>query len=298
MHRQAYILLLLTTLFWGGNAVAGKFAVGHISPMLLNLARWAIACAILYVMGRRQLAADWPAIRPKLPLLVTLGALGFSLFNVALYSALNYTSAINASVEQAGIPMLIFMINFLVFRLAARLGQIVGFVMSVAGIALTASHGDPVRLLELDVNFGDALMVVSCVVYAIYTVALRFRPDVHWMSLMIVMTGAAAIVAVPFTIVEFALGSGSPPDMLGWGVIAYAALFPSILAQIFYIHGVELIGANRAGLFINLVPIFGTLLSIVMLGEDFHLYHALALALTFGGIWLAEVSGRKTQAGA
>lgn len=88
MHRQAYVLLLLTTLFWGGNAVAGKLAVGHISPLLLNFTRWGLAFAILYVVGRKQLAADWPAIRPKLPLLRMLGALGFTIYSVALYSAL------------------------------------------------------------------------------------------------------------------------------------------------------------------------------------------------------------------
>lgn len=293
MHRQAYFLLLLTTLFWGGNAVAGKLAVGHVSPLALNMARWGLAFAILFFMGRKQLAADWPAIRTKLALIATLGVLGFSIFNVALYSALNYTSAINVSVEQAGIPMLIFMLNFLFFRLAASAGQIVGFVMSVAGIALTASHGDPMSLIALDVNFGDALMIVAVVVYAIYTVALRFKPDIHSMSLMIVLTGAATLSTVPFAAAEFALGGGVAPDAQGWAIIAFIAIFPSILAQQFYIRGVELIGANRAGLFINLVPIFGTLLSIVILREAFHAYHALALLLTLGGIWLAEVSGKR-----
>src|SRR6187399_3117615 len=136
MHRQAYFLLLLTTLFWGGNAIAGKLAVGHISPMLLTAARWGIAVAILWLLGRRNFARDWPAIRARLPLLAALGAFGFSIFNVALYSALNYTSAINVSIEQAAMPMLIFILNFLLFRLGASAGQIVGFLLSVAGVAL------------------------------------------------------------------------------------------------------------------------------------------------------------------
>lgn len=296
MHRQAYVLLLLTTLFWGGNAVAGKLAVGHISPLLLNFTRWGLAFAILYVVGRKQLAADWPAIRPKLPLLATLGALGFTIFSVALYSALYYTSAINVSVEQAGIPMLIFMFNFLLFRLAATAGQVVGFLMSVVGVALTASHGDLASLLGLDVNFGDALMVIAVLVYAYYTVALKQKPNVHWISLMTVLTGAATVSAIPFAAIELALGNGVAPDATGWAIILFTAIFPSILGQIFYVRGVELIGANRAGLFINLVPIFGTVLSIIILREDFHLYHAIALALTLGGIWLAEVSGKRASA--
>lgn len=293
MHRQAYILLLLTTLFWGGNAVAGKLAVGHISPLLLNALRWGMAFVILFYMGRKQLRADWAAIRPKLPLLATLGMLGFTIFNVALYSALNYTSAVNASIEQAGIPMLIFMLNFLLFRVAAGVGQIAGFLMSIAGVALTASHGEPAQLLELDVNFGDALMLVAVVVYSLYTIALRYRRDIHWLSLMTVLVGSAAVFAVPFAAAEFALGNGALPDRQGWAIVIFTAIFPSILAQAFYIRGVELIGANRAGLFINLVPIFGTLLSIIILGEDFRAYHAIALALTFGGIWLTEVTGKR-----
>ena len=296
MHRQAYLLLVLTTLFWGGNPIAGKLAVGHISPMLLTAARWGIAAAILAWLGRRRLAADWPTIRARLPLLVCLGFFGFTVFNVALYSALKYTSAINVSIEQAGIPMLIFIGNFLLFRLHASLAQITGFLVSLVGVALTASHGDPARLLALDLNFGDALMLGAVIAYAGYTMALRFKPNVHWLSLMIALTAGAFITSLPFTAVEVAAGSAILPDARGWGVIFYTTIFPSIVAQIFYVRGVELIGANRAGLFVNLVPVFGTLLSVVVLGEAFYAYHAVALVLVLGGIWLAETGGRKVAA--
>ncbi len=293
MHRTAYLLLLLTSIFWGGNAVAGKLAVGHVSPMLLTAARWGFAAIILSVIGWRQLAADWVLVRQNALFLTVLGTFGFTVFNIALYSAVVYTSAINVSIEQAGIPMLIFLANFLLFRLRVTWAQILGAVLSLAGVALTAGHGDPARLLGLDVNFGDALMLIGVIVYAGYTVALRFKPAIRWQSLMIVLTGSAFVTSLPFVAAEFQAGSGILPDAQGWGVIAYTVLFPSILAQIFYIRGVELIGANRAGLFINLVPILGTLLSIVMLGEAFFPYHAIAMALVLGGIWLAETSGRK-----
>ncbi len=290
MNRKAYLLLLLTTLFWGGNAIAGKLAVGHISPMLLTSGRWALALAIIGAIGWRQFAADWHLVRRNLPLLCLLGAIGFTLFNVALYSALIYTSAINVSVEQAGIAMLIFLFNFLFFRTQVSGLQMVGLFMSVIGIVLTASHGEPARLLELDVNFGDALMIIGLIVYSAYTVLLRRKPPIAWQSMMIILCASAVVSSLPFTIAEFALGSGILPDTQGWLILAYVVIFPSILSQIFYIRGVELIGGNRAGLFINLVPIFGTLLSILILGEEFHAYHAFALALVFGGIWLAERS--------
>lgn len=294
-HRRAYLLLLATMLFWGGNAVAGKLAVGHVSPMLLTTARWGLACIVLAAFFSRQFAADWPIIRKRLVFLALLGTAGFSIFNVALYTAVVYTSAINVSIEQAGMPALIFLANFLLFRQRATAAQLAGLVISMVGIALTASHGDLRKLVGLDVNFGDALMLVAVIVYAGYTVALRFKPPIHWQSLMIVMTGAAFVSSLPFLAGEFALGAEILPDTLGWAIIAYTVVFPSILAQVFYIRGVELIGANRAGLFINLLPIFGTLLSIAILGETFHLYHAVALVTVLGGIWLAEHSGRKMK---
>lgn len=293
MHRNAYILLLLTTLFWGGNAVAGKLAVGHASPMLLTSLRWALAAALLGAVGWPRLRVDWAVARRHIWLLVALGGLGFTAFNAALYSALNFTSAINASIEQAGMPMVIFAANFILFRMRVTSGQILGFLLSLTGIALTASHGDLATLLALDMNFGDGLMLIAVLVYSAYTVALRFKPDIHWLSLMIVMTSAAFVTSIPFVAWEIGTGRAIAPDAMGWAITAYMVLFPSILAQIFYIRGVELIGANRAGLFINMVPIFGTLLSVMIIGEDFQLYHAVAIVLVLGGIWLAEHSGRK-----
>ena len=296
MHRQAYVLLLLTTLFWGANAIAGKLAIGHISPMLLTTLRWAMALAIMAVIGWPQLRHDWPVVRRHLPLLALLGAVGFSLFNAAMYSALTYTSAINVSIEQAGLPMVIFLANFLLFSMRVSWAQMLGFALSLVGIALTASHGDLTRLAQLDVNLGDALMMLALLFYGGYTVALRYRPPIGWQSMMLVMSASALLTSLPFAGWEVATDRAVWPDLTGWMVAAFTAVFPSILSQSFYIRGVQLIGPNRAGLFINLVPIFGTLLAILFLGEAFHSYHAIAIVLVLGGIWLAEHSGRRMAA--
>ena len=295
MHRQAYIFLLLTTLMWGGNTIAGKLAVDHVSPMLMATIRWNIAFAVLYCVGRHKLAADWERVRPRLLYLSAMGFFGFAAFNIALYCALLFTSAVNASIEQAGIPMVIFGLNFLIFRQRLFLGQMIGFVLTIAGVVLTATHGDLHNLLLLDLNAGDALVLVAVTVYAGYTVALRFRPNIHWLSFMIVLSASASITSIPFALGEYAAGSAIWPDARGWGCILYTAAFPSLLSQVFFIRGVEAIGANRAGLFINLVPIFGTLLSILILGETLHLYHVVAIVLALGGIWLAELSGRRVR---
>ena len=295
MHRTAYLLLLLTALFWAGNAIAGKLAVGHISPLVLTALRWLLAVLCIAVIGWRQLREDWPVMRDNWLILLALGTLGFTLFNVALYSALNYTSAINVSIEQAGMSMAIVLANFLIFRIRVTWLQIVGAVVSLFGVIIVATHGAPTRLLSLDVNRGDALMLIAVLTYSAYTIALRWKPPIHWKSMMAGLCAGAFITSVPFAIGEFAYGSGIWPDATGWALMAYIVLFPSLLSQVFYMKGVEMIGANRAGLFTNLVPIFGTLLSIVVLGEAFEAYHLVAVVLAMGGIWLAEASGRRAS---
>ncbi|WP_292897897.1 MULTISPECIES: DMT family transporter [unclassified Nitratireductor] len=293
MYRQAYLFLCLTTLFWGGNAVAGRLAVGHVSPMMLTTLRWIIGCVLLAAFAWPHLRRDWPAIRPKLPLLAALGALGFTGFNAVFYSSAQFTSAINIAIEQGAIPMVIFVANFVLFRQRVSFLQIAGFVLSLVGVALVASHGEFSRLLELDVNFGDALMLVAVLLYAGYTVGLRLKPAIHWLSLMFMLSVFALLASLPLVAWEAATDRLIAPDLQGWMVVFYVALFPSIFAQTLYIRGNELIGGNRAGLFINLVPIFGTLLSIVILREAFFTYHAVALVLVLGGIWLAEHGGRR-----
>jgi drug/metabolite transporter (DMT)-like permease len=295
MQRAAYILLTLTTLFWGGNAIAGKVAVGHISPMLLTGLRWTFAFALLLPFAWPQLKRDWTNARSSMLTLFLLGAVGFTAYNLAFYSALLYTTAVNVSIEHAAIPMVIFIANFLLFGTRVTWLQVAGFILSVVGVIVVASHGDPHRLLSLDLNQGDALMLLAILFYGGYTVMLRFKPDIHWQTMMLALTGSAAIASVPFVIVEFATGAGIWPDAAGWAVGAYTVIFPSLLAQAFYMRGVELIGPNRAGLFINLVPIFGTLLAIALLGEAFEAYHAVAIVLVMGGIGIAEWSGRRAR---
>lgn len=294
MHRSAYLFLLITTLLWGGNSVAGKLAVDHISPMTLVFLRWVLAVLIMLPIGWRALREDWPLVRRHWLILAALGASGFTFFNAIFYTALNYTTAINVSIEQAAMPILIIVANFIFFRLRVNWAQIVGVVLTIAGVILTACHGDPRRLLTLELNFGDAIMLVAVVLYSGYSVGLRLKPAMRWQSLILALSIAALVTSLPFFLWEIAAGKVIVPDARGWAITLYTAIGASIVSQIFYIRGNELIGANRAGLFINLVPIFGTLLSVLIVGETFHLYQALALVLVLGGISLAEYKGRKT----
>lgn len=290
---KAYIALIIATLCWGGNTVAGKLAVGHISPMAFTFLRWVFAVAIIFAISVPQLIKDWPVVKKRLPYFLVLGSVGYTAFNVFLYTALQHTSAINAAVIQAGIPMVIFVLNFMLFRTRVLFGQIAGFCLTIAGVALLASHGDPVSLLQLEMNVGDAIMLLAVLVYAIYTVILRWKPAVDWRTLMAIPAFFALVTSVPLIFWEISRESVVWPDQKGWVLVVYAAIFASLVAQILYIKGVEQIGANRAGLFINLVPVFGTLLSVIVLSETLHTYQIVALIMALAGIAVAERKNRR-----
>jgi drug/metabolite transporter (DMT)-like permease len=288
-----YTLLALATLFWAGNAIAGKIAAGAISPVALTSARWTIACVAFYVLAHPHLKKDWPAIRRHLPLLFALGALGLAGFNIGFYWALNYTTAINATIEQSAVPVLIIVANFLFFSQKISGLQAVGVLLTISGVLVTVTGGEPLKVLETGVNRGDAVMMLCVLLYGSYTVALRFRPDIHWTSLMFVLTFSAALFSLPFYALEIVQDGFTLPEPRAWAVIAYTAIFPSMASQLFFIRGVAMIGANRAGLFFNLVPIFGAILAVVILGESFRAFHLTGLLLVLGGIAMAERFGER-----
>lgn len=288
MTMRAYAFLMLTAFAWGGNAVAGKIAVGHASPFLMNLLRWILALVAISAVSIPQIRRDMPEIRKHVVYLFIMGAVGFTSFNALLYTALHHTSAINAVIEQAGIPMVIFLGNFLLFRQRVAGGQIAGFLLTLAGVALTASNGDVFSLIALRLNFGDFLMMLAVLVYSAYTIGLKYKPDIHWKSMMAATAAGALLAALPLAAYEWTSGGGLVPDRTGWLVVLYIGLVPSLMSQILFVKGVEAIGANRAGLFVNLVPIFGMMLSLVLLGESLHFYHVISLVLVFGGIVASE----------
>ncbi|MGI9463551.1 MAG: DMT family transporter [Aestuariivirgaceae bacterium] len=293
LTNNAVLLLTLTTLIWGSNAVAGKLAVGHISPFLLTSARWTGATLVLLVIARRELPRDWPVIRAHLPYLFLMGALGFAAFNGLLYTSLKFTTAINVTILQAGMPMFIFAFNFIVFRTRLQWAQTVGYALTLLGVMLTALAGDLSALAELAINRGDLIMLVAVVVYAAYSVALRAKPQMHWLSFLTVLVISAAFTSIFMAGYEATTEDFIwPTTVTGWSLAVYTAILPSIIAQGCYIRGIELLGGNKASLFLNLVPIFGSMLSVLLLGEAFYTYHAIALALVIGGIVFAQLLSR------
>lgn len=285
---RAYLLLTLTTLCWGGNAVFGRLAVGEVSPMVLVSLRWLGALALLLAFAHKQVRRDWPTIRAHLRFVAAMGTLGFTAFNALFYIAAHSTTAINIGIIQGSIPVFVLIGAFVAFRAPVARLQVAGVLVTMLGVAIVASGGDLARLAALALNFGDVLMIAACVLYAGYTVGLSRRPLVSPLSLFTGMAGAAFVTSLPLVLVEAALGQFQWPTPTGWLVLALVTVFPSFVAQIAFIQGVSLIGPSRAGVFVNLVPVFASILALIVLKEPFEPFHAIALALVLGGIWLSE----------
>jgi drug/metabolite transporter (DMT)-like permease len=296
LFERPYLLLTLTTLFWAGNAVAGKLAAGVIPPFTLTGLRWILTASILYLLARPLIADNWDQMKANWRFLFFCGAIGFAIFNFCLYGALNYTSAINVAIEQSGMPMVVILLAYLVFREPVTRFQLLGAAISILGVLITASRGDLMALLQLDVNIGDLIMLGGVLAYSVYTVALKRKPALPWQVFMFSLAIAAMITAFPAMLIE--LSTGAMPEF-SWrtpALLAYVVIFPSVLSQIFFVRGVEMIGPQRAMIFSNLVPVFGSFLAVMILGEAFKGYHAVGLALVIGGIAMAELSARRRTA--
>lgn len=292
---NAYLLLVLTTAAWGGNAVAGRFAVGEVSPMALVALRWLGVVLLVLVFARRQIVAELPLLRAHWRFMAVLGTLGFTIFNALFYTAAQTTTAINIGILQGSIPVFVLIGAFLVDRTPVTRLQMLGVAVTMLGVVTVTAAGDLERLLQLRFAQGDLIMLVACVFYAAYTVGLRRRPKVSALAMFSVMAVAAFLAALPLAAAETATGALLWPSSTGWAVILFVVIFPSFLAQLSFMQGVKLIGPGRAGVFVNLVPIFAAFFSVLLLGEDFALFHAAALILVLGGIWIAERAKPRTD---
>ncbi|HEX6959521.1 MAG TPA: DMT family transporter [Ferrovibrio sp.] len=283
-----YLLLVLTMAMWGGHSVVSRLAVGEISPASLTSLRWVVVTGIMAFISGRGLRQHWPALKPRLGYIAMMGALGYTGYNILLYWSAHSTTAININIINGAMPAVIFLGAFLVFGQKPRLLQWIGMLVSMAGVILTGAKGDLATLLSLTVNRGDVLILIATILYAGYSVLLRNRPTVPSLVFFTALALAAALASLLPLGVEIVAGEFFWPTWKGWLCLVYVALFPSLLSQLFFIRAVELIGAGRAGLFTNLMPLFGASFAVLILGEELAPYHVAALVLVLGGILLAE----------
>jgi drug/metabolite transporter (DMT)-like permease len=289
------LLLVLTTLIWAGHSIVGRLAVGQIGPMTLTCLRWGAALIPILLAARPSLRQDWPALRARWVYLAVMGTAGYTVFVALFYVAAHYTSALNLSIIQGAIPALVLIgaRAFLGVRFSAL--QALGAVVTMLGVVVIAAQGDPARLAALAFNSGDVMMVLAAALYAGYTVGLRRRPNVSGVSMLAAMAVAAFVTSIPLMIWEILSGRFVWQTWGGLLVLAFVALGPAFISQLMFMRGVELIGPGRAGVFVNLVPVFGAIMAVVILGEPFAVYHVVALLLVVGGIAIAQRSSSGAQ---
>jgi drug/metabolite transporter (DMT)-like permease len=271
-------------------------ATGEISPMCLVFLRWLIVCSILGWIIRRQVMKDARVLLASWKRLLGMGFAGFTGFSALFYLAAYKTTAVNITILQSSMPPLVMLGAWVFFKERVTGMRLIGMLMALSGIIVIATRGDMDTLTSMAFNLGDLAIVLACVLYAIYTLSLRNRPAVPSLVFFFGMSISALLSSLPLAAVEIATGHAYWPSITGFAILLFVAFGPSLTAQLAYMRGVELIGPGRASLFPSLVPAFGALFAVIILGESFAPYHALALLLGLGGVYLSEVKGRTSIA--
>lgn len=284
---RPYLLLVLAVLFWSGNFILGRAFHSEIPPVALAFWRWVGAAMLVTLPALPHLRRDRHALVQRWPVILLIATLGIAAFNTLVYSGLQYTEAINAFLLQSLMPVLIVLLSFMIFHERVTKLQGVGILVSLCGAVTIIARGDAGILLSLSINRGDLLVFTAMACYAGYTVLLRKRPQVHPWSFIATTFWIGALLLIPFYLWEtltVATLDLRPTNLM---VIGYVIVFPSIVSYLCFNRGVELIGANRAGLFIHLMPVFGSLMAVFFLGESFCWYHGVGILLIGAGIYLA-----------
>lgn len=283
-----HFLLTLTSIFWAFNTVAGRAAVGEVSPLLIVSVRWFFVSIILSILCRNQLIETWRILNKKIKWLIFMGLFGFTGFNSAYYVAAHDTIAINLGLVQGTMPAFIIIIAWIWLKDKINFTQFLGVLITFIAVLIVVCSGNFNALIELELNSGDIVMIFACTLYAIYAVGLRKKPKISALPLLTFFAYIAFLGSFPGLIYEIYSNQLILPGQKGFIILGVIIIFPSFLAQIFFMKGVEKIGPSRSGLYTNLVPVFSSLLAVFFLGEEFQFFHLLSLIMIFTGIYLFE----------
>jgi drug/metabolite transporter (DMT)-like permease len=294
LNDQPYLLLSLTALFWAGNIVLARHVGDHVPPIMLTTVRWFGTFLILLPFAWPHLKRDWPALRAHLPLMLLLSAIGFAFNNAISYWALQYTQALNALLIQSSGPLFVALWSLVLFGVRLTGVQLAGITISLAGVLTIILRGDFGALAGIAFNKGDVMFASSLVSFGLYSALIPRRPVTHQLSLISFTTGCGALLLVPFSVWEFSTGATLKFDSLTFATLAYVLIFPSTLAYLFFNRGIALIGPNRAAPFFHLVPVFGSAMAILLLGEQPRLCLLVGYLLVLAGVVIAS---RRASAG-
>ncbi|EPY02598.1 DMT family transporter [Magnetospirillum fulvum] len=286
------LLLIPPPLFWAGNFIIGRAMRGEVPPMTLSLWRWVIAFLCLLPLAWRPMRRDWPVYWAYRWLVLRLAVVGVVAFNSIVYLGLQWTAAENGLLLNSFIPILILLFGAMFYGQSLHRWQVIGLILSFAGVLTIILHGDWTRLARLDFSIGDLVVFSAMVSWAFYTLWQRkVPPQLDRIGLM----GIQIAVAIPILFVLY-LGERLLGHVPHWSPEAYAALgyigvFPSVIAYLLYTIGVARVGAVRAGMFIHLMPVFGVGLAVAFLGETVQPYHLVGITAILVGIWSTSRKG-------
>jgi len=284
---QPWFLLLPAPLFWSGNFVLGRAVADAVPPVALAFWRWTLGALILLPFALPYLRHDLRIMRQHWKIVVLLTVPGIAIFNTFAYIGLAHTTALNGVMIQSAMPVMIVAISFFLFRDTVTPVQALGIAVSLTGALTLVSRGDLGALANLRFNVGDLWILAAVTAYAGYTALLRRRPNVHGFSFIVVTFLLGALMLLPFMLWEGLSGRPLQINLTSVAAIGYVAVFPSILAYITFNRAVLLLGANRTGLSIHLIPVFGSILAMLFLGERPQWFHAAGIALIATGVVLA-----------
>jgi drug/metabolite transporter (DMT)-like permease len=286
--NQPYLLLSITALCWAGNAIVGRLAAGHIPPVTLSFLRWGIAFLLILPFAWKHLKRDWPAIRGKLGLMILVSITGIGIFNTLQYWALEYTQALNTLLLQSAGPLVVAVWSLVLLGVRLTLAQAIGVMVSLSGVLVILMQGDLTALSNISFNKGDLIFLVAMTIFALYSVLTLKRPAIHGLSFAAFTFGASTLFLVPLLTVELLTRPMMVLDTQNLLSLLYVAIFPSIVAYLCFNRGVQLIGANRAAPFFHVVPVFGSVMAIIFLGEHPQAFHFIGFALVLTGVYVAS----------
>ena len=288
LANQPYLLLSITALCWAGNAIVGRLAAGHIPPVTLSFLRWTFAFLIILPFAWKHLKRDWGAIRARLGTMIFLSVIGISAFNTLQYWALEHTQALNTLLLQSAGPLFVAVWSLILLGVRLTLAQAGGIALSLIGVLVILLHGDLTALTSIEFNKGDIIFTVALAIFGLYSVLSLKRPQIHGLSFVGFTFGCGAVWLVPLWIWELFTRPVMQLNAANLLSLFYVAVFPSTLAYLCFNRGVQLIGANRAAPFFHVVPVFGSAMAIVFLGERPQLFHIIGFALVLTGVFVAS----------
>ena len=292
--QQAYLFLILTTLFWAGNFIVGEQASRFdIPPFTLNFYRWTFAWLILAPFTIKEIIEKKDHIIENIKLIIVLGITSITIFNSIVYYSLNFTQVISGVLMISTIPVMIIVFCWMLKIEKSNVYQILGVIFSLLGVVVIITKADLVILLNLNFNRGDLWMVVAMFSWAMYSALLRKKKlEISQLSLLQIIISAGLVFLFPAYLIELSLGYKTSIHLPFILILTYVVLFPGLASFIFWIKGISIIGSNRAGIFLHLIPIFSTIMAIIILKEKFMFYHLIGALLIVTGIILSS-KGRK-----